>query len=383
MRLKRVTVRDFRCYERAEVSLGPGLTVITGANGAGKTNLLDALYFGCTGRSCRTSNERELIRFGQGATRVVATVSGVDSEHELAVGFSPGEVKRMTADGAPVQRLLDVAQRPLISVFDPDRLELIKGAPSVRRAHIDQFVAALWPARTAARKAYAQALAQRNALIARVRGEGASERVRAAFEPWDLQLARHGIELMGDRRAALDTVSEPFAGCCDLLGLEGEPRIAYRPRSRATTVEELVAELAERLSSDLERGFSGHGPHRDDVSVSRAGRELRNYGSQGQQRLALLGWLLAEREALADRRESTPLMLLDDVMSELDAGRREALIELLRSGDGQSVITATEAEQVPGAEQSDVHRLEVRDGVVVANPDSPRAEHCEIAAAEH
>jgi DNA replication and repair protein RecF len=364
VRLKRVTVRDFRCYERAEVSLGPGLTVITGPNGAGKTNLLDALYFGCTGRSCRTSNERELIRFGQGATRVVATVSGVDSEHELAVGFSPGEVKRMTADGAPVQRLLDVAQRPLISVFDPDRLELIKGAPSVRRAHIDQFVAALWPARTTARKAYAQALAQRNALIARVRGEGATDRVRAAFEPWDLQLARHGIELMGDRRAALDTVSEPFAGCCDLLGLDGEPRIAYRPRSRATTVEELVAELAERLPSDLERGFSGHGPHRDDVSVSRAGRELRNYGSQGQQRLALLGWLLAEREALADRRESTPLMLLDDVMSELDAGRREALIELLRSGDGQSVITATEAEQVPGAEQSDVHRLEVRDGVV-------------------
>jgi DNA replication and repair protein RecF len=364
VRLKRVTVRDFRCYERAEVSLGPGLTVITGPNGAGKTNLLDALYFGCTGRSCRTSNERELIRFGQGATRVVATVSGVDSEHELAVGFSPGEVKRMTADGAPVQRLLDVAQRPLISVFDPDRLELIKGAPSVRRAHIDQFVAALWPARTTARKAYAQALAQRNALIARVRGEGATDRVRAAFEPWDLQLARHGIELMGDRRAALDTVSEPFAGCCDLLGLDGEPRIAYRPRSRATTVEELVAELAERLPSDLERGFSGHGPHRDDVSVSRAGREFRNYGSQGQQRLALLGWLLAEREALADRRESTPLMLLDDVMSELDAGRREALIELLRSGDGQSVITATEAEQVPGAEQSDVHRLEVRDGVV-------------------
>ncbi len=364
MRVQRVTARDFRCYERAEASFGPGLTVITGPNGAGKTNLLEALYFGCTGRSCRTSNEREVVRFGQGATRVVATVSDDGSEHELAVGFSPGEVKRMTADGAPVERLLDVAQRPLISVFDPDRLELIKGAPSVRRAHLDQFVAALWPARTTARKAYAQALAQRNALVSRVRGEGASDRVRAAFEPWDLQLARHGIELMSDRRAALDAVSEPFAGGCELLGLDGEPRIAYRPRSRAATVEELVAELAERLPGDLERGFSGHGPHRDDVSVSRIGRELRNYGSQGQQRLALLGWLLAEREALADRRESTPLMLLDDVMSELDAGRREALIELLRSGDGQSVITATDAEQVPGAEQSDVHRLEVRDGVV-------------------
>jgi DNA replication and repair protein RecF len=366
VRVERVTVRDFRCYERADATFGAGLTVITGSNGAGKTNLLEALYFGCTGRSCRTSNEREVVRFGQSATRVVATVGADDADHELAVGFSPGEVKRMWVDGAPVARLLDVDQRPLISVFDPDRLELIKGAPSLRRAHLDQFVAALWPARTAARKAYAQALAQRNALIARVRREGASDRVRAAFEPWDLQLARHGIELMSDRRAALDAVAEPFAGCCELLSLDGEPRIVYRPRSRATTADELIAELSERLAGDLERGFSGHGPHRDDVSVSRVGRELRNYGSQGQQRLGLLGWLLAEREALADRREATPVMLLDDVMSELDAERREALIELLRSGEGQSVITATDAEQVPGAEQSDVHRLHVRDGIVAA-----------------
>ena len=369
MRVERVTVRDFRCYERAEASFGPGLTVITGPNGAGKTNLLEALYFGCTGRSCRTSNEREVVRFGQGATRVVATVSGDDAEHELAVGFSPGEVKRMTADGAPVERLLDVAQRPLISVFDPDRLELIKGAPSVRRAHLDQFVAALWPARTAARKAYAQALAQRNALVSRVRGEGASDRVRAAFEPWDMQLARHGIELMSDRRrpsTRSPSHSPAAASCSGSTASRGSPTGHGRaPRPS----EELIAELADRLPGDLERGFSGHGPHRDDVSVSRTGRELRNYGSQGQQRMALLGWLLAEREALADRRESAPLMLLDDVMSELDAGRREALIELLRSGDGQSVITATDAEQVPGAEQSDVHRLEVRDGVVAEHRD--------------
>jgi DNA replication and repair protein RecF len=364
VRVKRVTVRDFRCYERAEASFGPGLTVITGPNGAGKTNLLEALYFGCTGRSYRTSNEREVVRFGQSATRVTATVVGPDGDHELAVGFSPGDVKRMQADGAAVTRLLDVTHRPLLSVFDPDRLELIKGAPSVRRAHLDQFVAALWPARVAARKAYAQALAQRNALIARARSQGAGDGARAAFEPWDLQLARHGIELMSDRRSALEAVAEPFAGVCELLGLDGEPAIAYRPRSRAATVEELMAELSERLGSDLERGFTAHGPHRDDVSISRVGRELRSYGSQGQQRLALLGWLLAEREALADRREAPPVMLLDDVMSELDADRRESLIELLRSGEGQSMITTTDPEHVPGAEQDDVHRLEVHGATV-------------------
>ena len=364
MRVKRVTVRDFRCYERAEASFGPGLTVITGPNGAGKTNLLEALYFGCTGRSCRTNNEREVVRFGQSSTRVVATVEGPDGDHELAVGFSPGEVKRMQADGAAVARLLDVTHRPLLSVFDPDRLELIKGAPSVRRAHLDQFVAALWPARTTARRAYAQALAQRNALVTRARAQGGAS--PASFEPWDRQLARHGIELMSDRRAALEAVAEPFAGVCELLGLDGEPALAYRPRSRAGSVDELLAELADRLPGDIERGFTGHGPHRDDVSVSRSGRELRSYGSQGQQRLGLLAWLLAEREALADRRDAPPVMLLDDVMSELDSDRREALIELLRSGEGQSVITATDLEQVPGAEEHGVVRLEVADGEVRA-----------------
>lgn len=364
IRVERISLRDFRCYERAEVAFGPGLTVITGRNGAGKTCLLEALYFGCTGRSCRTSNEREVVRFGRPATRVVATVSADDGDHELAVGFSPGEVKRLRVDGAAVERLLDAPQRPLVSVFDPDRLELVKGAPSVRRAHLDQFVAALWPARAAARRAYAQALAQRNALIGRVRHEGASERVRAAFEPWDLQLARHGAELMADRREALAAAVEPFASCCQLLGLDGDPGIAYRPRSRAANAAQLAAELAERLTGDLERGFTGHGPHRDDVSLSRGGRELRSYGSQGQQRLALLGWLLAEREVLSERLQSPPVMLLDDVMSELDGGRREALAELLRSGDAQSVITATDAEHVPGADRPDVHRIEVADGSV-------------------
>ena len=113
-----------------------------------------------------------------------------------------------------------------------------------------------------------------------------------------------------------------FARLGEELGLDGDPEIAYRPRSRASRPEELVAELAERVDSDLERGFTGHGPHRDDLSTQRAGRELRAYGSQGQQRLALLGWLLAERGALAERRSAPPVMLLDDVMSELDGRRR-------------------------------------------------------------
>src|SRR3954464_3984020 len=121
MQVARLRLRDFRGYAAAEVRLGPGLTVVHGRNGAGKTNLLEALYFGCTGRSCRTSNEREVVRFGAEATRVEVTAADEDGgEHELAVGFQPGEPKRFRCDGAPVERLVDVAVRPLVSVFLPD-----------------------------------------------------------------------------------------------------------------------------------------------------------------------------------------------------------------------------------------------------------------------
>src|SRR4051812_14755767 len=135
MPVTRLRLRDFRCYASADLALGPGLTVIHGRNGAGKTNLLEGLYFGLTARSCRTTNEREVVRFGESAARVEVDVTDADGSHELAVGFQPGEPKRLRADGAPVERLVDGAARPLVSVFPPHRPALGKGAPALRRAH--------------------------------------------------------------------------------------------------------------------------------------------------------------------------------------------------------------------------------------------------------
>jgi DNA replication and repair protein RecF len=354
-----LSLRDFRGYHDAHVEFGDGLTVVTGPNGAGKTNLLEGLYFGCTGRSCRTSNEREVVKFGAGAARAVLTCGDEDGMHELSVGFVPGQAKAMRVDGAPVERMLDVPGRPLVSVFLPDRLELIKGAPAVRRAHLDQFVAALWPARTETRRLYSQALAQRNALIARIRSGRGS---RGSLETWDAQLARHGIALMSDRRGAVDLLTAPFERLGGELGLEEDPKVFYRPRSRAADPAELVRELAERVDGDLERGFTGHGPHRDDLTTDHGGHDLRAYGSQGQQRLALLALLLAEREVIGELRPAPPLMLLDDVMSELDRDRRQALVDLLRSTPGQSVITATDLEHVPGSSDDDVAHVAVSGG---------------------
>jgi DNA replication and repair protein RecF len=346
-----ISLRDFRSYERTRLTLGAGLTVIFGPNGAGKTNLLEAIYFGCTGGSCRASNEREVVRFGASSTRVVVNLEAADGDHRLAVGFAPGEPKRLLVDDAPVDTLLDTMVRPLLTVFLPDRLDLVKGPPSIRRSHLDQLVAALWPARVQTRRAYAQALAQRNALIARLRSYGGSHGDLAA---WDLQLARHGIALMADRRAAVDAVSELVVVLGEELSLGAPAAIAYRPRSRADSADELAAELAARTESDLERGFTGHGPHRDELSLLRDGRELRTYGSQGQQRLALLALLLAEREAICSLRGTLPVMLLDDVMSELDTERRLALSMRLRGSAGQAVVTSAELDHVPGGNSPDV-----------------------------
>jgi DNA replication and repair protein RecF len=362
VRVLSLAVRDFRGYEAAEASLGDALTVVSGPNGSGKTNLLEALYFGCTGRSCRTANERELVRFGAGATRVVVRSVAEDGAHETAVGFVPGEPKRMHVDGAAVERLIHAPVRPLVSVFLPDRLELVKGAPALRRAHLDQLVAALWPARAETRRAYGQALAQRNALIARLRAGGGSG---DSLTSWDAQLARCGVALMRDRAQAVELIAEPARRIGVSLGVEPGLSISYRPRSRAAGAEELAAELAARAEQDIERGFSGHGPHRDELALVLGDRDLRAYGSQGQQRIALLALLLAEREAIADSRGAPPVMLLDDVMSELDEARREALIELLRDGSGQSVITTTELEHVPGAGDEGVVRIAVADGRVL------------------
>ena len=198
--------------------LGPGLTVISGRNGAGKTNLLEALYFACTARSCRTSNEREVVRFGAELTRLELTCEDALGRHEVSVGFKPGEAKRLKADGAPVETLMPTTARPLVSVFLPDRLELVLGAPALRRAHLDQVVAALWPSRAQTRRSYSAALAQRNALLASIRAGRAS---RASLPAWDAELARHGVALMADRAETVDRLRPRYAHHAQGLGPGG------------------------------------------------------------------------------------------------------------------------------------------------------------------
>jgi DNA replication and repair protein RecF len=337
LRVTQLELRNFRNYERLGIALGDGLTVVHGAVGAGKTNLLEGLYVGCTGRSPKRAADRELVRFGERAAHVSVQACGEHGARTLEVGLEVGRPKVFRADGSAVVRA-DDATRPLVCVFMPDRLELVKGPAALRRGHIDNFVAALWPSRRSTRAAYTRVLAQRNALLGRIRGGHGSP---DALRSWDRELSRHGFELMREREEARSVLAPIFEGLAKELGLEGACRLGYRPRSGAGSADELERELEQRHGADLERGFTTHGPHRDDLGFELDGRNVRRFASQGQQRLTLLALLLAERRVLGESRGEVPLLLLDDVLSELDASRRLRLGESV-SAAGQTVLTTAD-----------------------------------------
>lgn len=323
----------------------PGLTVIVGPNGAGKTNLVESIYFGLTSRSFRTSDRRDLIPFGSSYARCRVTVTGGGTDHVFMASASRSEGHRFTMDGAPIDRAEAVVHRPMVTVFSPDRLELVKGPPAGRRAHIDSFVAARWPSRSGVRSAFGRILAQRNALVARI---AAGQAGRDQLATWNRQFADAGAALALSRADAVEELGERWSSVAAELGLQGPTRLEYRPGS-STDPEEISAGLDERIENDLRLGRTSWGPHHDEIRLEMDGRQLRRFGSQGQQRLGLLSLLFAERASLLEAGGSPPLMLLDDVMSELDERRRERLVELLMDG-GQSIVTAAEGELIPDRE---------------------------------
>ena len=347
-----VEASPLRSLDRLRVDLEPGVVSLVGPNGIGKTNLLEALYFGLTGRSFRTGDRRDLIPFGATFARAEVTIrSGDGVERHLLASVSRSEGRRHLLDGNPADPASIARNRPPVAVFAPDRLSLVKGPPAERRAHLDGFLAARWPSRSELRQRFGQALAQRNALIARLAGG----RGRAQdLDPWDAALAASASALTAARAEAVAELAEPFSRAAADLGLEGGGALEYAPRASGSP-EEVRAGLLERREADLRLGRSSWGPHLDELKLTFGARSLRRYGSQGQQRAALLALLFAERESLLAARRVAPLLLLDDVMSELDPGRRERLVERL-AGDGQALITASSADSLPdGIREAAVH----------------------------
>jgi len=304
-----------------------------GPNGAGKTNLLESLHVGTQGFSPRTRSDAELIRFGERSARIRIEGSRGATPVDIGVSLTIGEGKKAEVNGARLRAAEQLRGETATLVFTPDRLAIVKAGPAARRAYFDRVLVRLLPSRARLPAGYASALAQRNAALKR--GD------RDALAPWTRQLAELGAELVDARRQVLALPDVPFRRVSGELGLEGA-RLGYE--GEPPTLEALEA----RLDRDLERGATGLGPHLDDVSIAAGDRDLRAFGSQGEQRTAVLALLLAEADLIADQRGERPLLLLDDVLSELDPERRRVLVEQVQS-HGQTLITATTADALPAA----------------------------------
>ena len=303
-----------------------------GPNGVGKTNLLESLHVATQGFSPRTRQDSQLIQFGESAGRVTVAGERAHVRVEVAVTVRQGQAKEARLNGARLPSAESLRREFATLVFTPDRLAVVKGGPAARRAYFDRVIGRLAPARVGVPQEYLAALAQRNAALRRISLRLAEPNVLA---PWTERVAESGSALVDARRAALTRLAPSFAERAGELGLPGA---ALGYDAEAPTVEQLEA----RLQRDLDRGVTGLGPHLDDVLVTSDGRDLRQFGSQGEQRLAVLSLLLAEAELL----DTPPLLLLDDVLSELDLGRRRVLAARVATL-GQTVITATHAGALP------------------------------------
>jgi DNA replication and repair protein RecF len=328
--------------------------LVTGPNGAGKTNLLESLHVGTQGFSPRTRADAQLVRFGQDAARVALRGDRSGVPLDLVVTLELGSGKKATLNGARLRAAEQLRGEVATLVFTPDRLVVVKGGPAARRAYFDRVLGRLTPGKAGLSAEYGAAVGQRNAALRRV-AQGLSS--REALSPWNEQVAALGAELVAGRHETVDALQPHFADRAGELGL---PQAELRYEGVPPT----AAELEARIDRDLDRGTTGTGPHLDDLGVLSAGRDLRAFGSQGEQRLAVLALLLAEAELLEERRGTRPLLLLDDVLSELDPDRRRILAERVRAS-GQALVTSASRSALPGEPAQTIEVSQQDDGTSV------------------
>ncbi|MGK0358243.1 MAG: DNA replication and repair protein RecF [Bradymonadia bacterium] len=332
MQLERVSIRDVRNLAAVDFEPHPGFNVFAGANGQGKTNVLGAVYWMATLRPMR-GRVRELIRWGEKAAQVSGIIQKDGLDHRLQVRVDGGQRTAQRED----KTVKNAQYFGALSVvlFTPDDVGLVRGPPADRRKFLDRAIFTGQPGYLAEVLSYRRALDARNALL---RDGGAP----ALFDTYEEVLANHAARLIAIRRAYLDDLAPrfkiAFAAIAD-AHLGGVVR--YR-ESLSGTAEELREAWATDRGRDRVRGFTQRGPHVDDVVLRQLDRPAKAYASQGQQRAMVLALKIAEIEALGDRQQITPVLLLDDVSSELDPERNRRLFEFLGGFSGQVFITTTD-----------------------------------------
>ena len=341
MIVKSLTVANFRNYKQEKIDFSENTNVIYGNNAQGKTNLLEAVYLFSHGKSHRTKFDTELVGFGQDFARLSLEFADKDREYRAAFCIEANGKKRVKINNVPITKLSMLMRYLNVVMFSPEDLDIIKGAPQVRRKFLDEAISQLYPVYLKTLISYHKNLAQKNNLLKKLRAQGKTQ--DDMLSVWNEQIAEDGSKIMEIRRDFVAAISK-FATEIH-KNISGEKLdIQYIQSIECDEInkENFLAKLDQQVAREIENGSSLYGIQRDDLKIFINDREAKTYGSQGQQRTAVLSLKMAQMEHINETRGEYPVLLLDDIMSELDISRRQFLTEKIRGK--QVIITCTDAE---------------------------------------
>lgn len=365
MILHKLTLNNFRNYILENIEFVPGINIFVGKNAQGKTNILEAVRYASLGRSHRTRSEGEMIRWQESTGRLLITFNRHDIDNELEVKLSLNDKPKIIYNNYAIKHSELIGSLNSV-LFSPEDLLLIKGSPLLRRRFLDSEISQASPIYYRELLKYNRVLTQRNILLKKIREQKAKANV---LEVWDEQLATGAAHIVGKRLQAVEGLSK-IANEMQREISDGREQINVAYRISGNTGKDYPAdmsawyekELEQRREKDVWRGSTSVGPHHDDLEVTVNGVNLRSYGSQGQQRTGVLALKLAELSFLRHETGEYPILLLDDVMSELDKARREKLLQFIRRETIQTLVTATEETYFPFAHGATI--FEVTAGTV-------------------
>jgi DNA replication and repair protein RecF len=356
VQVRTLWLTDFRNYATAEVALAPGLTALVGANGEGKSNLLEALGWLTTLSSFRGAPTEALVRTGAPFAVVRADAERDGRDLLVEAQIQPSGRNRVQVNRQPLRRARDLLGSLRATVFAPDDLEVVKGGPAERRRYLDDVLVALHPRNDALRSEVERVIRQRNALLKQAGGR-LDEGAAFTLDVWDSKLVEAGTALAAARAALLERMAPTLAATYDALARR--PALVSAAYEAPWRAAGLAAALAQARAQDVRRGVCTVGPHRDDVGLGIGGQPARTHASQGEQRTLALALRLAAHRVVTEETGTPPILMLDDVFSELDPDRSTALLHNLPAG--QTLLTT--AGGLPAAAAPDVV-LRVRAGTV-------------------
>jgi len=364
LQIKALSLNNFRNYIKLELKFNSNLVVFFGRNAQGKTNILESIFLSCTGRSHRTPKDRELIFWDKDEASVKILYSKEEGDSLIEIFLDSKERKKIHINGVPAQRLGELMGHLNSVLFSPEDLKLVKGGPGERRRFIDMEISQIKPRYFYSLQQHNRILKQRNNLLKEIQQNSS---LRKTLPIWNEQLAKVSAYIMLQRKFFIDSIYNISKRIHKEISANGEelevwykPSISFDTDNLDEIAEILLEVLQKNEENDIKRGITERGCHRDDMLININGIDVKTFGSQGQQRTTVLSLKLSEIELMYKETGEYPILLLDDVMSELDNFRQKMLLSYLDKV--QTFITTTELMNLPGIKMQDIELYEINKG---------------------